>query len=236
MQINYPLYLAIKNQSIPDHSVALVYGVNASLTTTTAEVWDGGSAYTYPSGADIASIVSTSLTDTGVIEVSGLTTTGTVVTQQVTLQGTTAVTLTTPLWRLIYAKNVSTTALTGDVTLTSADGLTVYGKIVLGNETTFMGIYTVPVGYKAYVVGLTASLIGVTTGYAVSCRLKSRAAGELFMPVFDFGLQSAGSSFIDISFDYLIELDALSDLVVDAVSSLAGGGISVRLKLLLLEQ
>ena len=127
-----PSMLRVAKGEIPGHSIMSKFGQNDAVGTGAWEdVWDHGGTYTYPAdgSADITKVVSEDVNDTEPIEIQGLSSDGTLTLQTITLTGTTAVDLTTPLWRIFRMKNIGSNDLVGEVHATNTLGGTIYACI-----------------------------------------------------------------------------------------------------------
>jgi len=229
--------LAIAKGDVTKHTNMSKFGQNSDIGTGAYEdIWDDGGTYTYPADgvADITEIVS-SAADTVDIEVQGLSADGTLTVQTKTLTGTTPVTLDTPLWRVFRMKNMGSTDLAGDVTAENTANTVVYAKIVNGNNQTLMALYTIPLGYTAYLQQGTNSMTGLVQAYSISGRMWMRPFGGVFQLKRTFGLSSTGSSFMVMPFPVPGAIPAKTDIRVDAISSKAGGGLNTTFELILVE-
>ena len=232
---NKDFYLKVAMGEVPNHSIMSKFGQNSDVGTAAYEaVWDGGGTYTYPAdgSADITKIVSTAA-DTGTAEVQGLDVNGDLVVQNATLNGTTAVTLTTPLWRVFRIKNMGSTDWSGDVTCT--DGTTTYAKVQAGNNQTLMALYTIPNGYTGYMLKGTNSLAGVSRSYAVAGKMSMRPYGGVFQLKKTFGLQSDGSSFFEMDYPLPAKIAGKTDIKVEVISSASGGVVNTTFDILLVK-
>jgi hypothetical protein len=141
------------------------FGRATAITTGNVwEVWDGNSAYSYPTTATITKLVQATDqvgTDANAtIEIQGLDANWALVTQTADLNGadtTTEVTLGTPLIRVFRMKCLENIVLADDVSCVATGGGAIYSTITAGNNQTLMAIYTVPVNKTAYVTNYYAT-------------------------------------------------------------------------------
>lgn len=133
------------------------FGENPTVTVnTTADVWDGGGVYSWPSTADITHL--RQATDQvamrgGTVEVQGLDANYALTVQDVVLDAadtTTPVALTTPLIRAFRMKVQEPVVADQDIELRNVGGGTTYAVIRAGFNQTLMALYTVPAGKTAY--------------------------------------------------------------------------------------
>jgi len=132
-------------------------------------------------------------------------------------------------------KNMGSTDLTGDVTAENTANTVVYAKIVNGNNQTLMALYTIPLGYTAYLQQGTNSMTGLVQAYSISGRMWMRPFGGVFQLKRTFGLSSTGTSFMVMPFPIPGAIPAKTDIRVDAISSKAGGGLNTTFELILVE-
>jgi hypothetical protein len=132
-------------------------------TDTNEEVWDDGSAYSYPAAAATMTVSSSSAADTSTgtgartVRVFGLNSSYQEVIQDVTLTGQTGVAMSTDLIRVYraYAITVGSGGVNaGDVwvgtgTVTNGVPANKYAGILTGNGQTLMAIYTIPASDSA---------------------------------------------------------------------------------------
>jgi len=136
------------------------FGSSPSIDdAATWPVWDGGSAYTWPTTASITharAAVDSAITRGVVIEVQGISLACGLVTQNVTLDGsdsTTEVALTTPLFRVFRMKVLDDTAMDQAIWVGATGFATKQAIIQAGKNQTLMAIYTIPAGKTGYVTG-----------------------------------------------------------------------------------
>ena len=231
-------YLAVSQGLVPGHSIVNKFGQNADLTNTTYEdVWDGGGTYTYPAdgNADITKVVSTSTADTIDVEVQGLDVTGALTVQTITLTGTTAVILTTPLWRIFRMKNVGAVDNVGEVSAQNTALGIIYAIMQAGNNQTLMALYTIPLGYTGYMYQSSASMAGLTNTYNIGIRALMRPFGGVFQLKATNGLNSTGNSFTVLPSDLPGAIGEKTDIRYMASTSKAGGVVNSRFSILLIE-
>lgn len=160
-------------------------------------MWDGANdagidnmIYDYSLTADIDSIISSSPTDIGDIEIQGLGASSNLVVQTVTLNGQTRVALATNLYRVFRKKNIGASNLVGDVScyVTNAptssgvvdDSSLVRSLILNGNNQTEMAIYTVPGGEEIVIKGVDVYSAGASRSASYIVTLWARPPDGVF--------------------------------------------------------
>jgi len=238
LEAQTPFNLRVAKGEISGHSIVSKFGQNNDIGTGAYEdIWDGGGTYVYPADgtAPITKLVAHDAADTEPIEVQGLDINGDLVIQTKTLAGTTAVTLDTPLWRMFRLKNVGTSDLVDDVCAIN-DGDTVdYGCINNGNNQTLMALYTIPAGKTGYLLQGTNSIIGALRDYNIQGKLWMRPFGLVFQLKKTFGLDTAGTGYINMPFPLPGRIPEKTDVRVSAISSKSGGGLNTTFEILLID-
>jgi len=139
-------------------------------------VWDGDNVYTYPSAATTMNVVSSvGATDNGIaITIQGLDASYNQITETVTLGDDSAGgTATTREFLRVFRAFVSGgTNTTGNVTI-EQDGV-VYAKIFAEMQQTLMAVYTVPAGFRGYLI---AGNLSVEKNQPVVAKLMTRLPG-----------------------------------------------------------
>jgi len=210
---------------IEGYSYVNKFGQNDDLNSSTYEdIWDQGGTYVYPADgtAPIVKLIGHDAADTEPIEVQGLDINGDAVTQTKTLTGTTAVTLDTPLWRVFRLKNVGTSDLVDYVCAIDTGDTQDYACINNGNNQTLMALYTIPAGKTGYLYKGTNNLSSTTRGVSASGRLWMRPFGMVFQLKKTFGLDSNGSSFLQIVNAIPGAIPAKTDIRISAIARANG--------------
>lgn len=120
-------------------------------------VWDGASAYTWPTTASIThlrSAVDSAITQGVIVQIQGLDTNYDLVIQEITTDNsdsTTEVVLTTALRRVFRMKVLDDTTMDEDLWVGPTGFASKQGIIQAGNNKTLMAIYTVPARCTAYI-------------------------------------------------------------------------------------
>ena len=175
--------LDIASGAIAGSAVINKFGANDSSTADTdLEVWDSGTAYSYPATALMTSISQT--TDQvalrgGTICVSGLDASWNLTTQNATLDATnttTVVTLTNPLIRVHRMCVLEDVVSTSSIRVHNAGETIDYAIINTGQNQTLMALYTIPNGKTAYVTNYYGDVINATAKTPTSTGFKLWAA------------------------------------------------------------
>lgn len=154
--------LQVSRGQIPYHAPANIFAYGTTPATANAfrTVWENMATtdYVFPASASTMTLVSTVVTDTATITITGLDASYNLLTETLALNGTTGVTTVNSYFRInnIAVSVGSATNPSGVITL--AVGGTVYAQInttTVGGVTTSigtsqMGVYTVPNGYTFY--------------------------------------------------------------------------------------
>jgi len=174
-------------------------------------LWDGANdasidamTYTYSTTNDIDSVISSSVTDVGAVEIQGLDVNYDLTNQTVTLNGQTRVAIPTTLRRVFRMKNVGATNFVGNVCTYITNAPTSSGVVDLntdvrscvdnGNNQTLMAIYTIPAGKTGYLRSFFAATSGGSRSTNYKIRLKARSLGGVFQLKHINALVDSGSS------------------------------------------
>lgn len=156
--LSIPYGILVQRGNFPNLSGWEASGYNPDVSTNFETVWGGSNIYTYPASALAMTATSAAgATDNGVeITIIGLDTNYDLQTETIVLAGLGVATTTKTFLRIhrAYISNGSSPTATIDIT----NGGTTYAKITFPYNTTQMAIYTVPRGYRAYLVYASISL------------------------------------------------------------------------------
>ena len=171
---NEDFWLSIARGDIEDTASIDKFGYLPTATTSYKTVWDGDNVYAYPPSAVTMTATSASgATDNGVeITIVGLDTDYKDLSETVTLAGLGTATTTGEFLRVFRAYVSNGTDLDGDTTI--ANGGTTYAKIFAEMQQTLMAVYTIPTGYKGYLV---AGNLSVEKNQPVVAKLMTRQFG-----------------------------------------------------------
>lgn len=138
----------------PHESALNIFGFNRAVETVFETVWNDGATYAFPSAAVIMSVVSTSASDVMPVLISGLDSDYEPISETVTLTGTSAVTTTTPFFRINSAVILAGSNVGG---ITISNGGVKYAFIGATLGVTQACIYTVPAGHSMYIFRIDAN-------------------------------------------------------------------------------
>jgi len=183
--------LQVSRGQIPYHAPANIFAYGTTPATANAfrTVWENMATtdYVFPASASTMTLVSTVVTDTATITITGLDASYNLLTENLALNGTTGVTTVNSYFRInnIAVSVGSATNPSGVITL--AVGGTVYAQInttTVGGVTTSigtsqMGVYTVPNGYTFYGwrYGAYSSFNGNTANYTTYRAITNTSLG-----------------------------------------------------------
>ena len=186
-----PFELQVSRNQIMGHSSANIFGYGTTPATAGLfrTIWENMSTtdYVFPTSASTMTLVSTVITDTATITITGLDASYNLLTENLVLNGTTGVTTVNSYFRInnIAVSVGSATNPTGVITLSVSS--TVYAQIntqVVNGVTTSigtsqMGVYTVPNGYTfyGYRYGAYSSFNGNSANYTTYRALTNASSG-----------------------------------------------------------
>jgi len=186
-----PFELQVSRTQIMGHSPANIFGYGTTPATAGLfrTIWENMSTtdYVFPTSASTMTLVSTVITDTATITITGLDASYNLLTENLVLNGTTGVTTVNSYFRInnIAVSAGSATNPTGVITLSVSS--TVYAQIntqVVNSVTTSvgtsqMGVYTVPNGYTfyGYRYGAYSSFNGNSANYTTYRALTNASSG-----------------------------------------------------------
>lgn len=205
------------------------FGFIPTIGTSYVTVWERGGIYAYPATAVAMTVTSSAgATDTGIeIAITGLDSDFKPLKETVTLNGSGTATTTGSFIRINESRVNNGLAVTGNVTI-AAGGVT-YSYISAEFGKSLSSVYTVPAGYKAYI--LSASL-SIGKQKEVIAKLMIRPFGKVFTVEGIVG--SSGSPYHK---DWIvpIELPAKTDFEIRAKAS-ATTEVFSDFEILLVEQ
>jgi len=209
-----PFDLHLARGYIQGHSHVHKFGVATSVSLTEVVVWDGNSAYPYPTSAATLGVVGTSTTDNSQITVQGLDADYNFVSNIVTLSGTTTVTTSASYLRAYRAFVSDDNEPSGNVTIRHSGNLV--AQINSGENQTLMATYTVPAGYTAYLKQLHVGSSTETILQYMTVRLKVRNPGGVFRTKAKY---TVSDNSMDEVFPIPLVIPEKSDVHVTAQSS-----------------
>lgn len=146
------------------------FGYNDSVLNSFETIWDGGGIYSYPTSSSTCVLTSTSTDDNGsTVEVQGLDGNYDLLTETVTVGGSASTGSFHRIFRMTIL--VPNTGNTNVGTITATVDSATRAQINPGNGQTLMAIYTVPAGYRAYLLSVDG---GVSKQKELTLRLITR--------------------------------------------------------------
>lgn len=184
---NYQLE-AIKG-TIDGLSHTHIFGSASELPLTMTTMWPHDADHVFPTAATVMTLSSTDAADTSAgtggqtIIVTGLLSDGTEATEIVSLNGITGVSTTNSYLRIndLEVDDVGTgeknagTIYIGTGTITAGEPAVVYGLIELGAGKAHSAIYSVPLGWDAYIMSYSANS---SSNKSVEVELYTRYSGK----------------------------------------------------------
>jgi len=242
-----PLNLPEKifHNRLPGWSIFIMNGNNDDLDTAAIpeDIWEAGGIYPLQATAQLLEIVSSSAADAAAglgartVKITGLNALYEVITETLTLNGVTAVATVNAYLRINEFKVVTVGATgynVGTVTLRLASAgvsQSVIGVATgLGDGVAHTGVYTVPLGLKAYPLMMTVSLLNEVPGSAL-VHLRVKEFNTSWFVRRQFGLNSTGGSNVLFNPPFFTNpFPEKTDLKFTAVTSTANNmGISATL-------
>jgi len=206
---NFPLGIAILNESYSELSGIHKYGFNADIDTSYELVWEKGGAVTLPTGAGTASINSASGNSGCKIMIEGLDENYAEVTEELTLDASGDATSTTLFLRINRAFNSGSTDLSGDVDIVVGGNTIAF--VSSGHQNTLQMVYTVPAGKTAYLIQLTGGVSEKEKN--VEMRVRGKAESGVYRTRDYIAFQT---SFFHKGYQIPVKFTEKTDIQVDA--------------------
>lgn len=233
-------YLNIARGLVRDTFDIHKFGSNSALGNGIANmetVWDGSSLYpwaTWDAGANTVFLASSQSGDTSrVVEIQGLDANYDELTETITLDGsngTTAVESTNEYIRLHRMRNVGTTDISGNVTAKyGASGGTIVAQISGSHNQTLMSIYTIPAGYKGFLLQFEGSS---KKNNEITMKMTFRDFGQVFRTIHQCSF--IGGQY-DFNFSVPLAVEAKTDIDVRAFAGSAGVSVDATFNLVLIK-
>ena len=161
-------YLSVAKGDFTGYSNVSKFGINSTVGSGGFEsIWEGSSAYPWPTAAATLSVVSASANDasggTGArtVEIQGLDSSWNLLTETITMNGLTPVVTTGSFLRVFRARVVTAGSLKSNAAeITMSSGGTTLAYITydtIGMGQTLMALYTIPNGKTGYIINLNVS-------------------------------------------------------------------------------
>ena len=161
-------YLSVAKGDFTGYSNVSKFGINSTVGSGGFEsIWEGSSAYPWPTDLQTLSVVSASANDasggTGArtVEIQGLDSSWNLLTETITMNGLTPVVTTGSFLRVFRARVVTAGSLKSNAAqITMSSGGTTLAYITydtIGMGQTLMAVYTIPNGKTGYIINLNVS-------------------------------------------------------------------------------
>lgn len=244
MNLNYALEVAKGN--IPGTTGVNKFGRNEEIASgATEEIWDGSTAYTFPTTASITHIkadVDSATMQGMVVNVQGLDTNWALTVQTATLDGTDATTevaLTTALRRVFRMYVLDSSVADQAISIGPTGFATTQAKITAGYNQTQMAIYTVPAGKTAYLTKYYATLnpaaAKVPTSMQVNMWKRDNVNGYAPQLQHTVGLDIDASSMIERHMEPYISFGEKTDIWITGTTVGSSADISAGFDLYLVD-
>jgi hypothetical protein len=241
-------FFQVTKGAVLKHKLVHKFGMNPDIDTASGyeTIWGGGGDYTgFSAAAQTVDVSSSSTADTSAgtgaqtIKVFGLDGSYNEVSEEITMNGTTAVTSSNSYLRLNRVK-VLTAGSGGEnagiITVGQTTSGDVFAAVPIGYNQTMICVYTVPNGYKAYVLEWGAHLAGRSSATSI-VRFKSREEGGTFQVKEQSLLQNGATTSIGRRYTAPKgPFCAGCDMFVEADTDANNTGISAYIDLVLVEE
>jgi hypothetical protein len=237
--------LQVARGQVRGHRVVHIFGFNPDIDANVEEtVWTFGGIYTHlaaPSKLKVASgNANDSSAGTGArtVQVIGINGTGAEIIETVTLNGQTAVETVHEFTEVNYMQVMSVGSggnnagqiYAGTGTVTSGVPANVIGHIIVGENASQTGHYTIPKGFTGYLNHGNISTGTTTNGYVVG-KLKTKAPDGIIRTA---GIVTFFSGEIDYEFRYPIALPEGTCVFANALTTKDNESVSCYFEILLI--
>jgi len=245
--IDRKFILAVQMGKVPGATITAIFAENPSIASATpADIWDfpDEPIYTFSTTAAIDTISSDNAGDSVLMVILGLDGDFKKVTQTATLNGLNKVTLGTPLLRVTRIFNGNGTDLLGNVYLYENTAITagvpddsskVRAYAAIAEQSSLMGVLTVPAGVTGFFLGLTTSISRLPSATACVFTGKVRTFEGTFLTAIRYNMTSTGSSHVVIPATAATRFPEKTDFVGHASVDTNATGVSATFDLLCLE-
>ena len=239
-------YLQVARGQIRNHHIVHIFGYNPDVDSNGEEtVWTAGGLYSHLNTPSIMTVSSTSANDTSAgtgartVYILGINSTGGEVSETVTLNGQTPVNTTHTYTEIQTAtvmsvgsggKNAGNIYI-GTGTVTAGVTANTFGHILIGENKSLIGHYTVPNGYTGYLTaGSMSSGTEGGSNYVVG-RLKIRENGIIYTGA----ITTFNNGKVDYDFKYPIKINQNACISATAETTANNEKVSCYFQLLLIK-
>lgn len=237
-------FCEVSQGNIPGVSQMNKFGRNDTVATAGEDIWDGGGAYSFLTGAEKIELTSSGATDTSAgsgaqtVVIIGLNSAYASASETLSTNGGTAVTSSNTYLR-VFRAYVATAgdvgANVGRLTLTAASTATTVAQVATANNQTLMAIYTIPAGKTGCLVQVYASVNKRTSAIA-DIKLWVRPENGVFQLKHVEAVAQSGSSILTHVFMPYKMYAAKTDIKISAVPSAADSDISAGFDIILVDE
>jgi hypothetical protein len=241
-----PFGVQVARGQVRGHRIVHVFGYNSDIDSGTEEtVWSAGGLYPHITTPVQMYVSSTSANDTAggtglrTLRIDGITTGNAEVSEIVTLNGQTGVATVNTYTSIQYMDALtagSTEKNAGDIyvgtgTITAGVPNTPFAQIIAGQNQSLMGYYTIPSGYKGYLLAGSISSGTPSNGYVIG-RLKVRNGTNLVKTA---AIVTFADGRREYEFDYPIYIPEGAHIQATAETTKNDEKISCYLQILLIK-
>jgi len=176
----YPYYLQVSRGLIDGHKRVFKFGYNGEIQNVEETIWDVGGLYAYPSSAvSMTATSSAGASDENVeVTIQGLDTNYDELSETATLNASGTATTTGSFLRVYRAFVSSSSASTGNISITNSS--TTYAYISIADQQTLMALWTVPAGYTAYLFQIDTTAFTIQNNKVATIRMLTREVNGVF--------------------------------------------------------
>ena len=225
--------LEVQKGNVAGHTAVNKFGRNGDVDTAEEDIWVGGGIWVAPTTARTHDIVSTDANDDGdpagtdaqTVKIYGLDASWALQEESVTLNGTSNVATASTylrIHRMVVTAAGSGGVNAGTITATAQTDATVTAQIGVGDNQTFMAIYTIPASKTGYMQRVFGDL-NTGSGSSVSAELRvlirPNATSEPWQPKQHLAIMSEGTSNMHHPYSIPLKIEAQSDIKIAATGS-----------------
>ena len=222
---DYPYELQVSRGLITGHKRLFKFGYNPLIQNISETIWDYGGTYTYPTSALAMTVTSAAgATDNGVVvTVQGLDSFYNEVSETVTLAGTGTATTTQTFLRVYRAFLDDSQNSTGAISITN--GGTVYAYIGATENQTLMALWTVPLGYTAYIFQTDVTAFTEQNNKVATITMRIRDFGDNYFRTRDkFDVFAAS---VSQRYQFPLPVPEKSDIEFRAIASSSNADLKI---------
>lgn len=246
MTIDSLFGIQLEKGAIKNSRSLFKFGSNPDVGTSEETIWDQGGLYSYLASASVIKVSSSNSNDTSsgtgarTVILYGLDADYNEISETITLNGQTEVNTTLSYLR-VYRCQVTSAGSSGTAAgdiyfgtgnVTSGVPANIYAKIIIGENQTLMGIYTVPSGHTGYIFSGTMCSGTETANKYITSKLKVRPFGQVFQTR---ALVTINSGFVPFDFGVAPTILEKSDIEARGFTSSGTAQISATFSIVLVK-